>query len=200
LETLQPPSSNMISDPAPSSHGVLRTILYRMARSARLDGKMFRSLKEDTKANRQSILVLGIAGLLFGIGTAFSLGVDLYGVLVVAGLGAVATILIGFIWLTLTYLVGTRILGGTSSYWGLARPFFFSFSPAPLLLLMLIPTWPVPQLALSVAVAWISVASVIAVKNSLGIDSQRSLIAFILVALLIIFLYGLLQSVVSFSL
>ena len=190
----------MLSDSAPSSRGVLRTILYRMGRSARLDGKIFRSLREDTKATRQSILVLGLAGLLFGIGTAFSLGVDPYGVLVVAILGTVATILIGFIWLTLTYLVGTRVLGGTSNYWGLARPFFFAFSPAPLLLLMLVPVWPVPELALSAAVLWISVASVFAVKNSLGIDTQRSLVSFIVAALLVIFLYGLLQSVVAFSL
>ena len=182
-----------------SGHGTLWIMLYRMFRSARLDGKVFRSLREDTKANGQSILVLGLAGLLFGIGTAFSLGVDLYGVLEIAGLGAVATILIGFVWLTLTYLLGTRVLGGTSSYWGLARPFFFAFSPAPLLLLMLIPVSSVPQLALSAAVAWISVAIVIAVKNGLGIDSQRSLIAFIVTSLLIIFFYGLLQNVITFS-
>ena len=189
----------MLSDPTPSSHGILRTVLYRMARSARLDGKIFRFLREDTNANGQSIFVLALAGLLFGIGTAFSLGLDLYGVLLVAGLGTVATILIGFLWLTMTFLVGTRVLGGTSTYWGLARPFFFSFSPAPLLLLMLIPIWPVPELALTATVAWISVANVISVKNSLGIDTQRSLIAYIVAALLIIFLYGAFQSLVSFT-
>lgn len=189
----------MLSDPAPSSHGILWTVLYRMARSARLDGNMFRSLREDSKANGQSILVLGLAGLFFGIGTAFSLGLDLYGLVLVAILGALATILIGFLWLTLTFLLGTRVLGGTSSYWGLARPFFFSFSPAPLLLLILIPVWPVPELALSATVAWISVANVFAVKNSLGIDTQRSLVAFIVAALLIIFLYGAFQSLVSFT-
>jgi Yip1-like protein len=189
----------MLSDPAPSPHGDSRTILYRMARSARLDGKVFRSLREDTKANGQSLLVLSLGGLFFGIGSAFSLGLDLQGVLVITSLGVIATILMGFLWLTLTFLVGTRVLGGTSSYWGLARPLFFSISPAPLFLLMLIPIWLVPELALSAAVAWISVASVIAMKNTLGIDNQRSLILFIVAALLVIFVYGLFQSVVSFS-
>ncbi|HET7405281.1 MAG TPA: YIP1 family protein [Candidatus Bathyarchaeia archaeon] len=189
----------MLSDSTPSSHGILWTVLYRMVRSARLDGKVFRSLREDTKANGQSILVLGLGGLFFGSGIAFSLGADLQSVLFFAVLGMVATVLIGFLWLTLTFFVGTRVLGGTSSYWGLARPLFFSFSPAPLFLLTLIPVWPVPELAVSAAVAWISVASVIAVKNSLGIDNQRSLVAFIIAALVIIFLYGFFQSVVSFS-
>lgn len=189
----------MLSEPTPSSDGILRTVLYRMVRSARLDGKVFRSLREDTRANGQSILVLGLGGVFFGAGTAFSLGLDLYGVLLVAALGTIATILIGFLWLTLTFFVGTRVLGGTSSYWGLARPLFFSFSPAPLFLLTLIPIWPVPELAVSAGVAWISVASVISVKNGLGIDTQRSLIAFIIAAVLMIFLYGLFQSAVSFS-
>jgi len=190
----------MLADSASSSHGIFRTILYRMARSARLDGKVFRSLREDTKANGQSAFVLGLAGLFFGIGTAFSIGADLQGVLLIAGLGIAASVLVGFLWLSLTFLVGTRVLGGTSSFWGLARPLFFALSPAPLFLLMLIPVWPVPELALSVGVTWISIASVFAVKNSLGIDTQRSLVSFILAALLVILLYGLVQSVVPFYL
>ena len=195
----KPDTQPMLSDPVPSSHGVLRTILYRMARSARLDGNMFRTLREDTNANRQSVSILVIAGLLYGMGTAFSLGLNPYRIVLVTILGALATILIGFIWLTLTYLIGTRILGGTSSYWGLARPFFFAFSPAPLLLLMLVPVGGVPELALSATVVWISVASVFAVKNSLGIDTQKSLVSFIVTAFLLIFLNVLVQSVVSFT-
>ena len=188
----------MLSDPAPSSHGTLRTIFSRMAGSARLDGKVFRSLREDTKANGQSVLVLGLGGLFFGIGTAFYLGATLLGVLLFAALGVIATILVGFLWLTLTFLVGTRVLGGSSSYWGLARPLFFSASPAPLFLLMLIPFSPVPEIVRAVALTWIAVSSVIAVKNGLGIDGQKSLIVFMAVALVITLLYGVLISILVF--
>jgi len=190
----------MLADSAPSSHGGFRTILYRMAGSARLSGKVLRSLREDTGANGQAVLVLGLGGLFFGIGSAFSIGASLQGVLLIAGLGIVASVLVGFLWLTVTFLVGTRVLGGSSSFWGLARPLFFSLSPAPLFLLMMVPVWPAPELALSAGVAWISFASVMAVKNTLGIDAQRSLVSFIVTALLVIFLYEIVQSIVLFYL
>ena len=155
-------------------------------------------MREDTGANGQSVFVLGLGGLFFGLGTAFYLGATPVGVLFFGVLGVVATILVGFLWLTLTFAVGTRILGGKSSYWGLARPLFFSVSPAPLFLLMLIPVTPVPDFVRAVGLTWIAVSSVIAVKNGLGVDAQKSLMIFIASALVIIFLYAALISLLPF--
>ena len=169
-----------------------------MVRSARLDGRVFRSLREDTSANRQSILVLGLGGLCFSVGLAFSVGADPASILVSALIGVVASILLGFLWLTLTFLIGTRLLGGTSTYWGLARPLFFSVSPAPLFLLMLIPVSTVPDIARAIGLLWIAVSSVFAVKNGLGVDAQKSLIIFIVSSLVIILLYAVLISLFLF--
>jgi hypothetical protein len=172
----------------------LRLFLYRMMRAARLDGHIFASLRDDSSATSQSLLVLAIAGLSFGFGFAASVGDDLFGVLVASVAGVAVGVLVGFVWLSLTYLVATRLFRGKSSYWGLARPLFFATSPALVFLLMSIPAWPIPDLARSLGVAWMSVSSVFAVKNAMGFDTQRSLITFIIVALVLLIINGFVPS------
>ncbi len=165
-------------------------MLYRMARAARLDGHTFTSLRDDRSATGQSLLVLALAGLSFGFGFASSVGGDLPGVFVGSMAGLAVGVLIGFVWLSLTYLVATRLFKGTSSYWGLARPLFFATSPALVFLLMSIPAWPIPDLARSLRVVWMAVSSVFAVKNAMGFDTQRSLATFIIVAFLMLIFNG----------
>jgi hypothetical protein len=169
-------------------------ILYRMTRSARLDGAMFRSLTEDSGATGQSLVALALAGLSFGIGFTASVGYDLYGVLLGGVVGIGLGFLIGFVWLSLTYLVVTRLFKGASSFWGLGRPVFFASSPGLVFLLMLIPASPVPDAARDVGLAWIALANVFAVKNAMGFNSERSFITFIIVAFVLLIGYGLIVS------
>src|SRR5207247_1420708 len=97
--------------------------------------------------------------------------------------------------LAIPYVSGcTRLFKGTSSYWGLARPLFFATSPALIFLLMSIPPWPIPDLARSLGVGWTAVSSVFAVKSAMGFDTQRSLVTFIIVALVMLIIYGFLPS------
>ncbi len=112
------------------------------------------------------------------------------GVFVGSMAGLAVGVLIGFVWLSLTYLVATRLFKGTSSYRGLARPLFFATSPALVFLLMSIPAWPIPDLARSLRVVWMAVSSVFAVKNAMGFDTQRSLATFIIVAFLMLIFNG----------
>jgi hypothetical protein len=92
------------SDSLPT--GTFQLMLYRMARSARIDGAMFRSLRDDNDATRQSILVLALAGLSYGLGFTVSIRSDLVYVLLASLVGTVIGVGLGFIWLTLTYLLG----------------------------------------------------------------------------------------------
>ena len=180
----------MISPTHSSSRRGLSLILYRMARSARMDGAMFRSLKEDTSAISQSIVALALAGFSLGLGFTASIGGDLTGVLLGGVAGIFLGLLIGFVWLSLTYVVVTRLFGGTSSYWGLGRPIFFASSPALVFLLMLIPGSPVAPLIYAAGLAWIALSNVFAIKNAMGFDNQRSFITFIIVAFVLLILYG----------
>jgi Yip1-like protein len=184
----------MISSDKPPSMRGLRLIVYRIARSARVDGAMFRSLKEDTSATSQSIVTLALAGLSLGLGFTASLGGDLTGVLLGGVAGIFLGLLIGFVWVSVTYLVVTRVFKGTSSYWGLGRPMFFASSPAFVFLLMLIPGSPVDTVIYTVGLAWIALSNVFAIKNAMGFDNQRSFMTFIIGAITLLIIYGLISS------
>jgi hypothetical protein len=186
-------ASLMISPTDPSSRRGLSLILYRMARSARMDGAMFRSLKEDTSATSQSIVTIALAGLSLGLGFTASIGDDLTGILLGGVAGTFLGLLVGFVWLSLTYVVVTRLFKGTSSYWGLGRPIFFASSPALVFLLML-PGSPVAPIIYAIGLAWIALANVFAIKNAMGFDNQRSLMTFIIVAFVLLVLYGIVTS------
>ncbi|MBO0888986.1 YIP1 family protein [Candidatus Bathyarchaeota archaeon] len=156
---------------------------------------MFRSLRDDNSATRQSILVLAMAGLSFGLGFAVSIGSDPLYVLLGALVGVLIGVGLGFVWLTLTYVVVTRVFGGASSYWSLARPVFFATSPGVVFLLMIIPVSLFADVFRAVGLAWLSLSNVYAVKNSMGFDNQRAFTTFIIVAIIMIIAYGILTSV-----
>jgi hypothetical protein len=166
-----------------------------MAKSARIDGAMFRSLRDDNKATRQSILVLAMAGLSFGLGLTVSIGSDLLYVLLGVLIGVFTGIALGFVWLTLTYVVVTRVFGGSSGYWSLARPIFFATSPGLVFLLMIVPVAFFADVFRAVGLAWIALSNVYAVKNSMGFDNQRAFTTFIIVAIIMIIAYGLLTAI-----
>src|SRR6266571_4128065 len=151
--------------PSDSSTGNLQRFVYRMLRSARLDGAMFRSLRDDSSATGQSVAVLALSGSSFGLGFAASIGSDSSGVLLGGAIGVVIGIVVGFVWLSLTYLVVTRIFKGASSYWSLARSVFFASSPG-LVFLLMIPFSLVSDVFRAVGLAWIAISNVSAVKNS----------------------------------
>lgn len=169
-------------------------MLDRMVQSARLNRNNFLSLKKDPTATGQALVVLALAGTSFGIGFTVSAGVEGPWLLLGAGLGAVIGIVLGFVWASLTFLIGTRVFHATSDYWSLARPMFFASSPGLVFLLMLTPASFVTDVARAVGVAWIAISTVVAVKTALDIDNQRSLLTFILVTVIVLVSYGLLSS------
>ncbi len=169
-------------------------MLNRMLKAARLDKEIFLVLKQDDKATTEALGVVILTGVCYGLGFSLFIGAGLFGALLGATVGAAAGILVAFVWLSLTFLVGTRLFGGVADYWGLARPFFFSWSPGVLFLLTSVPIPLFSQVAGGVATGWIVVASVVAVKNSTGLDNQRSLLTFILTFFLMATAYGLVVS------
>ncbi len=169
-------------------------MLDRMVKSTKLNRDTFLSLKEDPTATGQAVVVLGLAGASFGVGFAASIGSSALGVLLGAIFGAIIAIALGFFWLSLTFLVGTRVFKGTSDYWSLARPVFFATSPGLVFLLMSIPVSVVVDIARAIGVAWIAISTVIAVKTALDLDNQRSLLIFIIVTFIVLISYGLIAS------
>src|SRR5438046_7448808 len=165
----------MIAQSGPFSLDRFRTMLDRMLKSARLNRDTLLALKEDSTATGQALIVLALAGASFGVGFAASIGYSAIGILLGAVFGAVASMALGIVWVSLTFLIGRRLFGGTSDYWSLARPVFFSTSPGLVFLIMSIPVSPIPDVARAIGVPWIPISTVIAWTAAMALDTQRIL-------------------------
>jgi hypothetical protein len=145
----------MISRSGPLNTNRFRTMLDRMVQSATLRGKNFLELREDPTATGQALVVLALAGTSFGFGFTMSIGVPGLWVLVGAILGALIGISLGFVWVSLTFVIGTRIFRATSNYWPPPRPISFASSPGLVFLFMSFPVRFVVDIARAVGIAWI---------------------------------------------
>jgi hypothetical protein len=184
----------MIAQSGPFALDRFRIMLDRMVKSALFNRDTFLALKEDSAGTGQALLVLAIAGASFGFGFTMSIGDGTLWVLLGTIFGGIVSIFLGFVWVSLTFLVGTRLFKGTSHYWSLDLPIFFATSPGLVFLIMSIPVSFVADIARAIGVAWIAISTVIAVKTALGLDTQRSILIFITVTFIVLISYGLIAS------
>ncbi len=174
-----------------------RTVLHRMWKVARLDRDTVKDLKSDSRATAQAVAIVIIAGLSYGFGFSLFLGTTLDMVVLLSVAGILLGLLTGFLWLSLNFVIGTRLFRGATNYWSLARSFFFAWSPGLLFVLMSVPTPLIPEIARAIASAWIIISSIFAVKHSMGLETQQSLLIFILVFLVFVGILILVGSIVS---
>ena len=173
-----------------------------MWKVARLDRDTIEDLKSDSGSTRQAVAIVILAGLSYGLGLSLFLGTTVEIILFTLAAGILLGLLIGFLWLSLTFVIGTRLFRGVTTYWGLARPFFFAWSPGILFVLMSVPTPLIPEIARATAGAWIIISSVFAVKHSMGLETQQSLLIFILVFFVsvgILILFGSISSMYNLA-
>jgi hypothetical protein len=175
----------------------LKKIGSRMLGAARLEGETFRELRDDPSANLQSLFVVAIVGLCYGAGLGlfqfFVAGSSLLDILTITLIGLLSAIIIAAVWSGVTFLIATKLFRASMSYWGLARPFFFSWAPGLLFVLMLSPILAVSEIIRVVGAVWIVIASVLAVKQAAGVSIQQSMLTFIIGVLVLIVI----QSIVS---
>jgi len=171
----------------------LKKMGSRMLRAARLDGETFRQLRDDPSATAQSLLVVAIIGLCYGAGFGFFLaGTSLLDVLTITLIGLFSALVIALVWSGATFLIVTRLFRRTIGYWGLSRPFFFSWSPGLLFVLMSGPITILFEVIRAVGVAWIGISSVFAVKHAVGFSTQQSMLTFIICVILVILIVSIL--------
>jgi len=190
----------------PASKLQLGLIWSRIKRAITLDHQGVLELKTDSTATGQAVAILVLAGLAYGIGftaqTEFQRhDLSVYGVIVGSLANTVTVCFAAFVWSATTFLVGTRLFQGKSSYWELARPLFFASSPFILFLLIIVPIPPiivqgnVPvywfQGTVAVAaVAWLFISQVFALKQVMGLNLRRTVLT-VAVGLLILAFIGL---------
>ena len=168
----------------PVTRSKIRQMWSRMTKVARLDGATFLELRNDSKATGQATAVLALTSLSYGVGLALfnansNGNFSLYGIVV----GIFATMLLSMIalliWSMTSFLVGTKLFKGATSFLGLLRPLFFSSSPGLLLVFISIPVELASRAIAAVVLGWMLIAEVFAIKNAMGFTMQRSMLTFI---------------------
>lgn len=189
----------------PASKLRLGLMWSRMKKASRLDRAGVLSLKTDTTATGQAVAVLVLSALAYGIGftaqTQFQKhNLSIYGIIVGSTANTVTVCFAAFVWSATTFLVGTRLFQGKTSYWELARPLFFASTPFLLFLLITIPVPPITvqgnvpvywfQGLISIAaVAWLFTSQVFALKQVMGLNLRRTILT-VAVGLLILAFIG----------
>lgn len=170
----------------------------RIKKVARFDGATFLELRNDDKATGQSIAVLALASLSYGVGRGLldsnsSAGFALYEFIIATFVTMLLSMIALLIWSMTSFLVGTKLFKGVTSFLGLLRPLFFSSSPGLLLIFVGIPIDIASRVVGSVVFGWMLIAEVFAIKNAMGFNFQRSMLTFIvgfLILLLIATTFG----------
>lgn len=152
----------------------MATLVERMQGAAMLRVATYEEVEHDHTATGQAATVVAIAAVAQAIG---SIGQG--------GPGVVSALfgqLFGWaIWAGLTYLVGTRLFGGTADWGELLRTVGFSQAPLVLAVLGFIPLLGgFIRFALAI---WVAVAGVIAVRQALDISTGKA-VATVLIAIL----------------
>ena len=178
----------------------LKKMGSRMLKVAKLDGETSRELRDDPSATAQSVSLVAIIALSYGAG--WSLFGYLVGDISILGLFRVtltnfaAGLGIAVFWSGTSFLIVTKLFRRTVSYMGLARPFFFSWSPGLLFIFMSAPIPAVSDAFRAVGTAWIVIANLLAVKNAVGISIQQSMVTFIISAVLLVFIGSFILSLI----
>lgn len=147
----------------------------RMIRAARLDVDLYEEVEADQAATGQAMAVVVISSLASGIGMGLAgatVHQSWFGLLL---LGTLSALLGWYVWALITYWVGTTLFKGpqTSSTIGeLLRTTGFSASPGVLRILVFIPV--LGPLIGVLAVVWMLVAMIIAVRQALDFTTSRA--------------------------
>jgi hypothetical protein len=139
-----------------------------------LDGKVYEEVEEDASSMVGAIGIVAVAGLARGVATPSSTPtIEIFGS-ALAGLAmwAVAGLL--------SWGIGVRRMGYTSSYPELLRTLGYAAAPLLLLLLGLLPLGPAGPFVWTVAHGWALLALVVALREALDVSSTTATVVCLL--------------------
>src|SRR5713226_3517349 len=179
--------------PRPITRQKIHQLGSRIIRIARFDKDTFSELKDDRGATGQAVAVLLLVGLSYGLGYSIFTGLQTSSLSpnqLISGTIAnmIFTDFAAFIWSATVFLVGTKLFQGKTGYWQLARPLFFSTAPGILFILIAIPFSPVIVTTAVVVAAWIVSGEFVALKSTMGFNTQRTLLTSVVGLLILAFI------------
>ena len=141
-------------------------IKERMIRAARLDASLYEEVEADQDALGQAAVVVLLSSVAGGIGSL------VHGGLSGLVLGVVASLVAWYLWAYITYLVGAKLFPEPQTHADmgqLLRTTGFASSPGLIRVLGIIPG--LAGIAFFVALVWMLIAMVIAVRQALDYNS-----------------------------
>ena len=148
-----------------------RSLVDRMKGAATLDIPTYEEVEADTTATGQAAVVVAIVAVASAIGALRGGGASIIG-------GLVAALVGWLVWSGVTYLIGTKVFGGTATWGELLRTIGFAQSPGVLLVLAIIP---VVGLLIRFAVwIWTLVAGIIAIRQALDFSTGKAILTALL--------------------
>jgi hypothetical protein len=150
-------------------------------------------LKQDSQATAQAVGVLVLATISYGIGYTIltetqSHSLSVYGIIVGGMANMIASCFSTVVWSIAVFFVGTKLFHGTTRYWELARPLFFSTAPALLFILISIPFRPIIVTVAVVVTMWLVISQTFVVKHVMGFNLQRTVLTLMVGFLILAFL------------
>ena len=160
----------------------------RMIRAAKLESGLYEEVEHDQSATTQALTVVIVAALASGIGgglALLTLGIGGPGFFVLGLVRGIISALVSWvIWSAVVYYVGTNLFGGKATLGEVLRTMGFAQTPQILNILLFVPGLNV--LIGLVAFVWVLVAVVIAIRQSLDVETNKAIItgviAFVCVA------------------
>ncbi|HEV7590011.1 MAG TPA: YIP1 family protein [Longimicrobium sp.] len=175
--------------PAGGIPGAHRSLIERMIGAAMLNPSVYEEVEADRGATGQAAAVVAIVAVCSAIGNMGH-----------GGSGPVGAIILAFIswllWAGLTYVVGTKLFGGTADMGEMLRTLGFAQSPGVLAIIGIIPF--LGRIAVFLVGIWILVAAVVAIRQALDFDTGKAVatavIAWVVVmavtAVFVLFIFG----------
>lgn len=141
------------------------SLVDRMVGAAFLSVDTYEDVEHDEEATPQAAAVVVLVAVASAIG---GLGMGAPGALK----GAAASIVGWLVWALITWLVGTKIFGGTATWGELLRTLGFANTPGLLMVFGIIPILGVPIVV--VAALWVLVASFIGTRQALDFGNAKT--------------------------
>ena len=160
-----------------------RSLTERMIGAAMLDVSVYEEVEHDRTATGQAAMVVAIVALCAAFGAAGH-----------GGRGIVGAVLSAFVswalWSGVTYLVGTRLFGGTATWDELLRTLGFAQSPGVLALLAIVPI--LGWLVMFVVFFWQLATGIVAIRQALDVDTAKAVLTAIIAWLAVMAVYAVL--------
>ncbi|MEW5931713.1 MAG: YIP1 family protein [Gemmatimonadota bacterium] len=164
------------------------SLVQRMIGAAMLNVATYEEVEADRSATGQAAVVVAIVAVATAIG---AIGEGTGGIIA----GLISAFVGWLVWSALTYVVGTRLFGGTADMGEMLRTIGFAQAPGVLNVLGIIPI--LGGLVRFVVFLWILAAAVIAIRQALDFSTGKAVgtalvgaIAYIVIMALVGLVFG----------